>query len=508
MRAVLSAGSVLGFLTSICPAALAAGTITHNTASLTAAKLAPEPFASNWKKCGYANHPDFMRDQPLGHENMRTAGLLYTLEAIRYLREGQINRAMMCASARSHYITDSACIPHAEIWRPRHEDDVLRPGDPSSRPWSFMPASVQDYWLPFGERAEGTHYEPMLIDTPPGRQAAWEALRERNIYRSMHGFFDSVHGQAPYPDGFPTATVPEAEYWSCYDREFYARWRAECIALTVLDRESVLDDEKGVRFVDAEAFQAAMDDEMRNMSAAVLAYYRYLSVASQTDVQGDVDQMLPSADRLALIARRAPAIHLSPEAPWPLKRAAYLLAMELVRAEHRLRGRQGREYGEGLMERCDALIRTTEMPGAEADRRLIVSWREDADVVAEVARREISGNVVAFEAGEEAGGHIILRGEDLQNTIHLVDYLLDLTHAPLNGRTPVEVMFNVFAQEWPGTPLLDELRRTPDAEIYQPHLERPPCPHVDDMAEWTDKVHWMIWPNAQGDANLSGPLPV
>ena len=78
MRALLTAGSVLGFLTSICPAALAAGTITHRTASLTAAKLAPEPFASNWEKCSYANHPDYMRDQPLGHENMRAASLLYT----------------------------------------------------------------------------------------------------------------------------------------------------------------------------------------------------------------------------------------------------------------------------------------------------------------------------------------------------------------------------------------------------------------------------------------------
>ena len=254
LRSLLSAGPVVGLLASIYPAAMAAGPVTHNTASLTAAELAPEPFATNWEKCRYANHPDHMRDQPLGHENMRTSGILYTLEAIRYLREGQINRAMMVASARTHYVTDSACLPHAEIWRPRREDDTFRPGEPSSGPWSFMPASVQSYWLPFGGQPEGAHYQPLVVNRPPIKQDAWDALKERDLYGSIHAFFDSIDGQAPYPDGFPIDGIDRAEYWSCYDREFHARWRAECIALMLLDRESVLDDEPGVRWVDAEAF--------------------------------------------------------------------------------------------------------------------------------------------------------------------------------------------------------------------------------------------------------------
>ena len=321
MRSLLSVGPAIGLLASICPGALAAGTITHRTASLTAAKLAPDPFASNWEKCSYANHPDYMRDQPLGHENMRTAGLLYTLEAIRYLREGQINRAMMVASARSHYITDSACLPHGEIWRPRREEDVFRPGEPSSGPWSFMPGSFQGYWLPFGEKPEGQHYQPLVVDLPPMKQDAWDALKERDLYGSIHGFFDSIHGQAPYPDGFPLDSIDRAEYWSCYDREFYARWRSECLALMLLDRESVLDETPGVRWVDAEAFQAVMDEEMRNMVSAVLTYYRYLAVAARTEMVGDIDEVFPAADRLALLAARSPRIYLSPEAPWPLKRS-------------------------------------------------------------------------------------------------------------------------------------------------------------------------------------------
>ncbi len=508
MRSVVSAGPVVGLLASICPAALAAGAVTHNTASLTAAKLAPEPFASHWEKCRYANHPDYMRDQPLGHENMRTSGILYTLEAIRYLREGQINRAMMVASARTHYVADSACLPHAEIWRPRRENDVLRPGEPRSGPWSFMPASVQDYWLPFGDQPEGAPYRPLVIDPPPMKPDAWDALKERNLYGSIHAFFDSIDGQAPYPDGFPTDGIDRAEHWSCYDREFYARWRAECIALTLLDRDSVLDDEPGVRWVDAEAFQAVMDEEMRNMVSAVLAYYRYLAVAARTEVVGDLESIFPAADRLALMAARAPRIYLSPGASWPLKRAAYLLAMELVRAEHRRHGRQGREYGEDLLAECDALIGSVDIPDSEVDRRIVISWREEPDVAAELGWRELAGNTLVCEAGREAAGHVILRGEDLQSAIHLVDYLLDLAHAPLNGRTPVEVLFSIFEREWPGTSFLAELSRTPDADIYIPRFERPPCPHEDDMAEWTDKVHWLVWPNTQGDANLSGPLPV
>lgn len=244
------------------------------------------------------------------------------------------------------------------------------------------------------------------------------------------------------------------------------------------------------------------------MVSAVLAYYRYLTVAARTEVVGDLDGIFPAADRLALMAARAPRIYLGPDAQWPLRRAAYLLAMELVRAEHRRHGRQGREYGENLLDQCDALIGTVDVPGSEVDRRIVISWREEASAAADLAQRELSGSVLVCESGKEAAGHIILRGEDLQSSIHLVDYLLDLAHAPLNGRTPIEVMFNVVEQEWPGTPFLAELGQTPDPDIHIPRFERPPCPHVDDMAEWTDKVHWMVWPNTQGDANLSGPLPV
>lgn len=508
LRSTLTAGPLVGLLASLCPAVLAAGGTTHNTASLTAAKLAPEPFASNWEKCHYAIHPDYMRDQPVGHEHMRWSGLLYTWEAVRYLRGGQVNRAMMLASARSHYITDSACISHAEIWRPRKEGDLLRPGRPGSGPWSFMPARYQGYTLPFDERVEGKHYEPLRVGPPPLCGEAWESLTELGLSRSMHAFFDRAHGQAPYPEGFPTEGVPPAENWSCYDREFYARWRAECIALDMLDRESVLRGDDPVEWVSAQRFQRNMDEQMRNMSSAVLAYYRYLDVAARTEVVGDIEELLPGQDRLMLLARRQPRIHLDFDAPWPLKRAAYLLASELVRAEYRARGLQGRQYGEGLRERADALFAEVPTPAGEAERRVIVSWSEEPGAVQRLAGRELSGNTLVCERGATREGYVILRGDDLQSAVHLVDYFLDLTNAPLNGKTPVDVMMTIFQREWAGLPFMEALRQTPDEDIYQPRFERPPNVHEDDAAEWTDRVHWMVWPNTEGDGNLSGPLPV
>jgi len=501
------AGAVCLLVTTCCPA-LGAGTPTHQMASLIAARLAPEPFASNWEKCRYAVHPDYMRDQPLGHENARVAGLLYTLEAIDCLRQGQTNKAMMLASARSHYISDSACIAHAEVWRPRQEDDVMQPGEPGARVWSFLPERYQDYWLPFGELVAERHYYPLVVETPAYRAEDWGRTRDRGLDRSMHGFFDGLSRSVAEADGFPLETVPRADGWSAYDRELYARWVAEGVALEVLDRESVLTADGSVRFTSSEGFQAALDDEMRNMAAAVLAYYRYLTVAASTELAGDLQGVFPSSDPLLLMARREPRIHLDEDAPWPLRRAAHLLAMEIVRASYRGRGLEGREYAERLLEECQAMIVAADMPPGEGDRRIIISWGEAGGLVDAAASTTADGNVITCVPGATREGYILLRGEDLQSTIHLVDYLLDLTHAPLHGRTPVDVLLRVFEREWPGTALIAKLRQTPDAEIYTPELERPPCPHEDDMAEWTDKVHWMIWPNTAGDSNLSGPLPV
>lgn len=155
---------------------------------------------------------------------------------------------------------------------------------------------------------------------------------------------------APYADGYPTDGIPDTTNWSAYDREFYGRRMVENIALNVLDREGVLSGSRPIRFVGAEAFHNAFEAEMRNMVASISAYYRYLTVAKETRLVGDIEQLFPSSDRLALLARGKPKIYLSPQAPWPLKRACHLLAMEMVRAEYRTRGQSGGQYGARIVE--------------------------------------------------------------------------------------------------------------------------------------------------------------
>ncbi len=477
----------------------------HDTAALVAAQIAPEPFRSNWKACRGGSWPDYMRDQPVGHENQRVAGMLYTLEAIRYLRDGQCNKALLLASARSHYVADSQCIAHAAVWNQRAQDDILESGRPGRGPWSFLPADMQDYWLPLGERTPHGYY-PIEIEPPPVFRQAWDSLVDRKLVGSMHAFFDQTHPLTPYPNGYPTDGVPNTTNWSAYDREFYGRWEAENIALTVLDRQSVLSRSRPIRFVAAEAFQKSLETEMRNMVASIATYYRYLTVAKKTRLVGDIEQLFPSSDRLALLARGKPKIYLSPQSPWPLKRACRLLAMEMVRAEYRTRGQLGEQYGERIAEETEALFSTVAMPDKEADRRVVIAWQQDAAAIERHAAQTIADTSIVCEHSDPIGGQIVLHGQDMQAAIHLVDYLLDLAYAPLHGRVPVEVLLTVLRREWEGMRLMERLATMTDAQVAtSPH--RPSNPHEHEQAAWADKVHRMVRPYTFGRSNISGPLP-
>jgi hypothetical protein len=488
--------------------AAAAGSGTHIPASQYAAQNAPEPFHSNWQACIGAMVPDLMRDQPLGHENHRSSGLLYSAEAIRYLKRGETAKALLTASIRVHYLTDSLAIAHGDVWYPRHESDVMQPGVRGARIWSFLPQSVQGYWLPFDAREPGINYDRLRIDDPPLQALFWHKLADRRLSRSMHAFFDSTEIHRGHPKGqFPLEHVPDTTNWSAYDYEIYGRWRSEQIALEVLDRDSVLGKSGWVRFADAPQFQRAMDHEMENMIAAVSAYYRYLTVARDTELLGDLDMLLPGHDRLLLMARHDPAIYLSEDAPWPLRRACSLLAMEMVRARFRAAGDLGASFAEDLSADIDAIIRTVKMPAGEDARRVLVSWNESPEQRQEVAAREMEGNAVAVGDAPGAQGHIVLRGENLQSAIHLVDYLLDLAHAPFLGRAPMEVMLTAFEKEWDGLDLMDTIRVTPDAEL--PALVKGIVnPHKDDPEAWAAVVHGLVRPHSDGsDVNLTGVLP-
>ena len=491
---------------------------THDTSVLVAALAAPEPFRNHWLACRGGSWPDYMRDQPVGHANQRLAGLLYTREAIRHLKAGNLNKALLLASARCHYVGDSSCIAHAKVWRPRAKGDVLQPDKPGRGVWSFLPRGVQDYWLPFETNA-ALGYSPLQIGRPPLFQKQWDDLPKRGHPANMHTFFDQTHALLPFPGRFPdnvanfakhlldAVGIPDTTNWSTYDREFYGRWVAENVALSVLDRESVLSRAKPIRFVGAVEFQAALEAEMANMVASISTYYRYLNVAADARVIGDFEEVFPAVDRMALLARRHPKIYLSADAPWPLKRACRLLAMEIVRGQHRNAGRWGGQYGERLLKETDALFDTCNIAAGEASHRVLIAWDLSEKETETFAAAPISKTQISFARGADEGAAITLRGPDLQSTVHLVDYLLDLMNAPLHDRVPVEVVFTALHREWEGIRLMQELEElTDDKAASTP--DRPRNPHLHDQAAWEKRVKRMVNPNTQGQSDISGPLVV
>jgi hypothetical protein len=415
---------------------------------------------------------------------------------------------LLAASIRVHYLTDGLAIAHGDVWYPRHESDVMRPGVRGARVWSFLPRSVQGYWLPFEPREPGINYDRLRIDDPPLQAGSWAKLADRNLSRSMHAFFDSTELHKAYPPGkFPLNSVPDTTNWSAYDYEIYGRWRAEQIALEALDRDSVRERSGSVRFAEAAQFQRAMDHEMENMIAAVSAYYRYLTVAMDTELHGDMDMLLPAHDRLLVMARHSPAIYLSEDAPWPLKRVCSLLAMEMVRARFRASGDLGASFAEDLFAQVDAIIRVADMPAGEENQRVLVSWNESPEQRRAAAGRGFDGNAIAVGDTPGAQGHIVLRGRDLQSAVHLVDYLLDLTHAPFLGRAPMEVLLTAFEKEWDGMALIEKIRATPDDEL--PALVKGVVnPHEDDPEAWAALVRGLVRPHTGGsDIHLTGVLP-
>jgi len=459
-----------------------------------------------------------MRDQAVGHANQRLAGLLYTLEAIRYLKAGSIHKALLLASARCHYVGDSSCIAHAAVWKPRAKDDVLQKDQLGRRVWSFLSEDVQDYWIPFEEGTRGG-YAPLLIAPPPLFRNKWNDLPKRDRVGDMHTFFDQTHALLPFPGRFPANVSGFGKYlieevglsdtknWSTYDREFYGRWVAENIALSVIDRQSVLSGAKPIRFVGATEFQAALESEMANMVASISTYYRYLTVAANAHVEGDVEELLPSVDRMALLGRAQPKIFLAADAPWPLKRACHLLAMEIVRGQHRNRGRWGGQYGGNILEETKALFEFIDMPTKEASRRVVIAWKIPKDKVAQHATGPLTNTRIIFERDEGDGAHITLRGSDMQSTLHMVDYLLDLTNAPLHGRVPLDVVFTALRREWEGIRLMKELELLTDEDASS-KPERPRNPHQFEEAEWSARVRRMVNPNTYGQSDISGPLIV
>ncbi len=354
-----------------------------------------------------------------------------------------------------------------------------------------LPADVQQYWLPLGKRTPHGYY-PLHIEPPPVFQQAWDSLRNAICRGACTGSSTRPIHLAHTLTGFQPPTSPTPQIGPLTIASSTVVGSLKTSRCKILDRQSVLSAERPIHWVDGQSFQQVLEAEMRNMVASIATYYRYLTVAKATNLVGDIEALFPSSDRLALLARCEPKIYCA-DAPWPLKRACRLLAMEIVRARYRNRGQFGGQYGARIREETDALFHSVAMNDEEGSRRVVISWQQDKRTIEKPAARPIEGSSLVFEQSDAKGGQILLRGRDLQSTLHLVDYLLDLSYAPLHGRAPVEVLFTVLKREWEGTRLMNELAKMPDTDVAI-HPKRPRNPHVHDEQAWADKVHRMVRP--------------
>ena len=140
-----------GHLT-VRPAYAASAPHVHDTAALVAAQVSPEPFRSHWRACRGGSWPDYMRDQPAGPRESACGGP--ALHPGSDPLSSRSSSTRPCCWPRHGAITwrDSSCIAHAYVWKPRAAREMsCKAGEPGRGVWSFLPAHVRDYSLPFRE---------------------------------------------------------------------------------------------------------------------------------------------------------------------------------------------------------------------------------------------------------------------------------------------------------------------------------------------------------------------
>lgn len=304
----------------------------HNEASVLAAGMSPEPFRSHAKLCVHAGYPDAMQDHAVGHGRDGYALRLFTREAIAAMRAGDLPKAMFFASAATHYLTDQVCVAHvSRAWYHQALDK-----DPWTR---FLPRKYQAVLVPHGKRM--VYYEHLkaeasdtclFLPEPEYNAAAW-----RKSQGSLNYYFDTMPSVKKY---VTPAMLRRPDDWTFNDFDQYARWYGFFIALDMLDPASL----KGpqLRLRDAQGMRAVCVEELINGTAQCAAYYGYLSTAAKAEVRPSLDACLPGFDKLQALAARQPVVAIGAQAPWPVERAAHVMALELLRAERRLARTQGR----------------------------------------------------------------------------------------------------------------------------------------------------------------------
>lgn len=426
----------------------------HNEASLLAAAVSPEPFRSHAQLCVFAGYPDAIQDHAVGHGSDGYTLRLFTLEAIAALRAGDMPKAMFFASAATHYLTDRVCIAHAgRAWY--H-------GPLDKDPWTrFLPRKYQAVYVPHGKKTvyyahlKGTASDTCLLLPEP----ECNAERWRSSQGSLNAYFDSMPSVRKL---VTPEMLPRTGDWTFNDFDQYARWYGFFISLDMLDPASLNGPQ--LRLRDTKGMQAVCVKELLNGAAQCAAYYGYLATAAASEVQPSFPAALPENDKLMTLAEREPVVVIAAAAPWPVERAAHVVAIELARAERRLATTQKR--AERVRPLADYVLRLSPEKGPDAVKgRSVVALLtpDDAGLARALEAPAVPAGVSGVVAACKAGGPgspvtVFLRGSSRQDTLYLVDYLLDLSWAPRQGPWPAQRAVEVLKGVWAGWRLIEDLR--------------------------------------------------
>lgn len=467
----------------------------HNEASVLAAGMSPEPFRSHAKLCVYAGYPDAMQDHAVGHGQDGYALRLFTREAIAALRADDLPKAMFFASAATHYLTDRVCVAHvSRAWYHQALDK-----DPWTR---FLPRKYQTVLVPHGKRM--VYYEHLKAEAPDTclflpepecNVAAW-----RKSQGSLNYYFDTMPSVKKY---VTPAMLRRPDDWTFNDFDQYARWYGFFIALDMLDPASLKGPE--LRLRDTHGMRAVCVEELINGTAQCAAYYGYLSTAAKADVRPSLDACLPGFDKLLALAESKPVVAIGADAPWPVERAAHVLALELLRAERRLAQAQGRAAPARQV--GDYVVRLSADKGLQAleGRSAIVLLTPAAEPLARTLSapaipQGASGVIAALQpGGVKQPVTVVLRGVSQQDTLYLVDYLLDLAWAPRHGPWPVQRAVEALQGVWSGWRLTLDLRGL-QGEAAVALARRLPYSHVatrkEDAAKYGAAMRQGLQPGA------------
>jgi hypothetical protein len=215
-----------------------------------------------------------------------------------------------------------------------------------------------------------------------------------------------------------------------------------------------------LRLRDAIGMKAVCVEELINGAAQDAAYFGYLATAMNAVVEPSLAKLIPEHDKLLKLAEADAVVFIPQNASWPVERAAHVLGMELLRATRRLATLKDLAPPEKSPSAFVMRVTTERLPAELGARNAILvippssdDWARASD--APPVPSDKSGIIAARQTGGKT--HIVLRGATQQDTLYLVDYLLDLAWSPLHGRWPAERAVSVLQELWSGWKLIRDL---------------------------------------------------